>query len=110
MEIVKHSFGGLGLSFFEEEGEVWMVASEAARVLGYRSGPDMTRRLGDDEKGTRSVRTPGGVQEVTVINEPGIYRAIFASRKEEAERFKRWLAHEVLPTLRRTGFTRTVNP
>jgi hypothetical protein len=104
MEIVKQTFGGLELGFFEEEGELWAVASEVAKVLGYRNGPDMTRRLDDDEKGTRSVRTLGGVQEVTVINEPGIYRAIFASKKEEAQQFKRWLAHDLLPTLRRTGF------
>jgi hypothetical protein len=59
--------------------------------------------LDDDEKGVHNTDTPGGEQTVIVISEPGVYRLVFRSRKPEAERFKRWLAHEVLPKLRRTG-------
>ena len=51
------------------DGEPWFVASDVARILGYRMASDMTRRLDDDEKGTHSTRTPGGDQEVTVVNE-----------------------------------------
>nr|DAV79564.1 MAG TPA: KilAC domain protein [Caudoviricetes sp.] len=64
---------------------------------------DMTRRLDDDEKGTREVRTPGGPQAMTVISEAGLYTAILGSRTTAAQAFKRWVTHEVLPEIRRTG-------
>lgn len=63
----------------------------------------MTRRLEDDEKGLRSVETPGGTQMANVITEPGLYSAILGSRVPEAKAFKRWVTHEVLPALRRDG-------
>lgn len=83
--------------------EPWFVARDVAAALGYRDANKMTRMLRDDEKGTRLVGTLGGPQQVAIINEPGLYRAIFASRAETAERFRRWVLHEVLPTLRKTG-------
>nr|DAQ68601.1 MAG TPA: BRO family protein [Caudoviricetes sp.] len=64
---------------------------------------DMTRRLDEDEKGTRSVRTPGGDQEMAVITEAGLYAAVLGSKVPEARAFKRWVTHEVLPALRRDG-------
>ena len=60
-------------------------------------------RLDDDEKGVNSIHTPGGEQEVTVVNESGLYGLILGSRKPQAKVFKRWVTHEVLPTIRRTG-------
>src|SRR5690606_23128157 len=60
-------------------------------------------RLDSDEKDTRIVGTPGGNQSMVVVNEPGLYNLIFTSRKPEAKRFKRWVTHEVLPAIRRTG-------
>nr|DAM65692.1 MAG TPA: repressor domain protein [Caudoviricetes sp.] len=86
-----------------EGGEPMFVASDAAKILGYRMASDMTRRLEEDEKGTRSVRTPGGEQQMAVITEPGLYSAILGSRVPEAKAFKRWVTHEVLPALRRDG-------
>lgn len=85
------------------DGEPWFVAADVARILGYRMASDLTRRLDDDEKGTRSVRTPGGAQDLTVINEPGLYSAALGSQVPDARAFKRWVTHEVLPTIRRTG-------
>lgn len=85
------------------DGEPWFVATDVARILGYRMASDLTRRLDPDEKGTHSARTPGGSQDVTVINEPGLYSAIIGSQVPEARAFKRWVTHEVLPTIRRTG-------
>jgi hypothetical protein len=64
---------------------------------------DMTRSLDDDEKGTQIVRTPSGDQEMLVINESGLYSAILRSRKPDAKRFKRWITHEVIPSIRKTG-------
>lgn len=84
-------------------GEPWFVASDVAKALGYRMASDMNRRLDDDEKGTRSMRTPGGTQELTVVNEPGLYNAVLGSKLPEAKAFKRWVVHEVLPAIRKTG-------
>ncbi|QPK78308.1 phage antirepressor KilAC domain-containing protein [Corynebacterium lizhenjunii] len=86
-----------------EDGEPRWIASDVAKVLGYRMAPDMTRSLDEDEKGTHIMRTPGGDQQVTVITESGLYSAILRSRKPEAREFKRWVTHEVLPSIRRRG-------
>lgn len=85
------------------DSQPWFVASDIAKALGYRMASDMTRRLDDDEKGTHSVRTPSGEQEMSVITESGLYSAILGSKLPEAKRFKRWVTHEVLPSIRRDG-------
>lgn len=85
------------------DGEPWFVATDVAKALGYRMASDMTRRLDDDEKGTRSMRTPGGEQELSVISEAGLYNAILGSKVPGAREFKRWVTHDVLPALRRDG-------
>ena len=87
----------------DENGEPMFVAKDVAVILGYRDAANMTRRLEEDEKGTRSVSTPGGEQQMAVITEPGLYSAILGSRVPEARAFKRWVTHEVLPALRREG-------
>lgn len=87
----------------DEHGEPWWVATDVAKILGYRSAPDMTRRLDTDEKGTRSVRTPGGEQKMTTITEAGLYTAILGAKVPEARAFKRWVTHEVLPAIRKHG-------
>lgn len=81
----------------------WFVAADVAAALEYRMASDMTRHLDDDEKGTQIVRAPGGEQELTVINESGLYAAILKSRKPEAKKFKKWVTSEVLPAIRKTG-------
>ena len=65
-------------------------------MLGYGQTNDLTRILDDDEKGTHNVRTLGGEQEMSVINESGLYHAIFKSRKDGAQRFRKWVTSEVL--------------
>ena len=85
----------------DEQGEPLFVASDVAGILGYRMASDMTRRLDPDEKGTRSVRTPGGIQEVSVINESGLYEVIIRSDKPDATQFRRWVTSEVLPSIRK---------
>lgn len=59
--------------------------------------------LDDDEKGVHSVYTPGGMQEMGYVTEAGMYSLVLKSRKPEAKAFKRWITHEVLPQIRRTG-------
>ena len=85
------------------DGEPWWVAKDATDILGYRATNDATRMLDDDEKGTHSVRTPGGEQAVVIINEAGLYSLILRSKLPDAKDFKRWVTHEVLPSIRRTG-------
>ena len=62
-----------------------------------------SRRLDDDEKGVCSMHTPGGEQNVGIVNEYGLYNLILGSRKPEAKAFRRWITHEVLPSIRRHG-------
>lgn len=96
---------------FEEEpvrvvvisGEPWFVAADVSKVLGYRMASDMTRNLDDDERGTHVVRTPSADQEMNIISESGLYAAIFKSRRDEAQRFRKWVTAEVLPAIRKTG-------
>lgn len=83
--------------------EPLFVAADVALALGHSATAAMTRTLDDDEKGVRIVHTPGGDQEMTVITEAGLYSAILRSRAPRAKAFKRWVTHEVLPAIRKTG-------
>lgn len=85
-------------------GEPWFVGKDVCQVLEIRDHHQALERLDEDERGGYTVPTPQGEQTVICVSEPGVYRLIFSSRKPQAERFKRWLAHEVLPALRKTGF------
>lgn len=82
-------------------GESWFVAVDVLNILGLDR--KALERLDGDEKGVNSVHTPGGTQSATVVSEPGLYSLILGSRKPEAKVFKRWVTHDLLPTLRRTG-------
>lgn len=87
----------------DKTGQPWWVADEVCRVLSLAMPHRAVAGLDPDEKGRHSVTTPGGIQQKTTINESGLYALIFRSRKPEAKRFKRWVTHEVLPAIRRTG-------
>lgn len=88
------------------EGEPWFVAADVCRAL--EIDKTATRRLDEDEKAalrltqTSSNGTEQG-RDVTIINEPGLYSLVLASRKPEAKAFKRWITHEVIPSIRKTG-------
>ncbi len=83
------------------EGEPWFVANDVCTILDINR--TQTRRLDDDEKGVCSMHTPGGEQNVGIVNEYGLYNLILGSRKPEAKAFRRWITHEVLPSIRRHG-------
>lgn len=85
------------------DGEPEFVAPDVARILGYSEASAMTRTLDDDEKGLRIVQTLGGQQQVTTVTEAGLYSAILRSRVPTAKPFRRWVTHEVLPSIRKTG-------
>lgn len=101
------NFTGKDVRVVVKDGHPWWVAKDVSELLGFRMASDFTRTLDDDEKDTQIVRTPGGNQEVTIINESGLYSAILKSRKPEAKQFKRWVTHEVLPAIRKTGMYAT---
>lgn len=86
------------------DGEPWFVAADVCTVLELSGAPGQhLRRLDGDEKGVISIHTPGGPQQMLVVNEPGLYSLIMASRKTEAKAFRRWIAHEVIPAIRKDG-------
>jgi prophage antirepressor-like protein len=87
----------------QRDGDPWWVLKDVCAVLDIGNSRDVTARLDEDEKGVDSIDTPGGKQELTVISESGLYSVILLSRKPEARRFKRWVTHDVLPTIRRHG-------
>ena len=83
------------------DGEPSFVAKDVLAVLDLDR--TATRKLDDDEKGVDSIHTPGGDQQVTTVTEPGLYKLVMRSRKPKAKAFQRWVTHEVLPALRRSG-------
>lgn len=83
--------------------EPWWVAKDVADILEFRDAANAIRLLDEDEKGTQKVSTPGGEQEMSVINESGLYTLIMRSNKPEAKRFRKWVTSEVLPTIRKHG-------
>ena len=86
-----------------QNGEPWWIARDVCMVLEIKNPRDAVQDLEDDEKGVAIADTPGGQQEMTIISEAGLYSLILRSRKPEAKRFKRWITHDVLPAIRRTG-------
>ena len=86
-----------------KDGEPWWVASDVASILEYRDAFNAIRILDDDEKGTQKVSTHGGEQEMSIINESGLYTLIIRSNKPEAKRFRKWVTSVVLPSIRKTG-------
>lgn len=87
----------------DEQGEPWFVAKDVAEILSLGNSNSSVALLDDDEKGIHSVETLGGNQEMTVINESGLYSLILRSRKPEAKKFKKWITSEVLPSIRKHG-------
>ena len=84
-----------------EDREPWWVASDVCEILGLTNTTEALKGLDGDEKST--LRISEGGPERNIINEPGLYSLIMRSNKLEAKRFKRWITHEVLPAIRKTG-------
>ena len=87
-----------------KKGEPWWVAKDVCEVLEIQNARDtIAKVLDDDEKGVDKIDTLGGLQEMNIITESGLYTLIMRSNKPEAKRFRKWVTSEVLPTLRKTG-------
>ncbi|TCO56887.1 BRO family protein [Actinocrispum wychmicini] len=112
------NFNGNDVRVVLREGEPWFVAADVSTVLGYRKAADTTRYLDEDERvvitsDSVSAGQPEGVifapragnlrQSATLVSEAGLYSLVLHSQRPEAKVFKRWVTHEVLPTIRKTG-------
>ncbi len=111
-EIQPFEFEGNKVRALADGDKVMFVASDIAKILGYRDAANLARNLDDDERGIHEVSTPSGTQNMTVLTESGLYRSILNReiayvKEPEAQafvkRFQRWVTHEVLPQIRKTG-------
>lgn len=100
---ILQQFKGQNLRIVQQDGEPWFVLADLCAALGLRAPHRVAARLDDDEKGSHSVTTPGGQQEMTVVNESGLYAVILRSDKPEVREFRKWVTGTVLPELRKTG-------
>ncbi|WP_278619570.1 Bro-N domain-containing protein [Ectopseudomonas oleovorans] len=101
--ITPFSFEQHHVRTIEQDGQAWFVLNDVTEALEFSRGRNAARMLDDDEKGAHIVSTPGGEQEITIINESGLYSLVLKSRKPSAKRFKKWVTAEVLPAIRKTG-------
>ena len=86
------------------DGEPWFVGKDVAEILGYSNPRDtLAKHVDDEDKGVAKCDTLGGIQDLTIINESGLYSLILSSKMATAKRFKRWVTSEVLPQIRKTG-------
>ncbi len=85
------------------DGAPWFVLKDVCEVLGLGNSRMVSDRLDEDEKGVSKIDTLGGVQNVTIINESGLYNVILRSDKPEAKPFRKWVTSEVLPSIRKHG-------
>lgn len=88
----------------EKENEAWFVGKDVAERLGYRNQNDaLSKHVDEEDKGVAKCDTLGGKQNLTIINESGLYGLVLSSKLESAKQFKRWITKEVIPQIRKTG-------
>lgn len=94
-----------------QDGEYWFVAGDVCQALEIVNVSDAVEKLDEDEKLVSSLPISGQVRNILLVNESGLYNLIFRSRKAEAQAFRRWVTHEVLPSIRKTGtYTAPIQP
>lgn len=86
-----------------KDSEPWFVAKDVCSALDIDDVGRATGRLDDDELTRIKIESGGQRREMIIVNEPGLYSLVLSSRKPEAKKFKRWITHEVIPTIRKTG-------
>jgi prophage antirepressor-like protein len=112
------SYEGNEVRTIQQDGETWWIAKDVCDVFGETNRNRAMQGLADDEKGYTQMTTPGGVQNLAIINESGLYSLLFAmqpqkargmsdeyvqNRIEQLRAFRRWVTHEVLPSIRKHG-------
>ena len=98
-------FDDAELRIIEKDGEVWFVGKDVAEVLGYaKSRNALSTHVDEEDKKDAPIQGyPGGTQNMTVINESGLYSLVLKSKMPDAKKFKRWVTSEVLPSIRKHG-------
>lgn len=103
IELFKNkSFGEVRTLLIEDE--VWFVGKDVAEALGYvepRSA--ISKKVDEEDRGVAKMETPSGKQDMTIINESGLYSLILSSKLPQAKDFKRWVTNEILPSIRKHG-------
>ena len=103
-ELQNFNFSGQDVRIITINDEPWFVGKDVADILGYsNSRKALSDHVGDEDKGVTKSDTLGGNQNITIINESGLYSLILKSKKPEAKQFKRWVTSDVLPTIRKHG-------
>jgi prophage antirepressor-like protein len=97
------SYAGNEIRTVPRDGETWWVLRDVCEILEISNSSNVAARLDADEKGVHTADTLGGKQELTIVSESGLYSVILLSRKPDAKKFKRWVTHEVLPSIRKHG-------
>lgn len=103
------NYSGNEVRTIQKDGEPWFVLKDVCAVLGISKYRDTAARLDADERGSVELDTPGGMQNMTIINESGLYNVILRSDKPEAKPFRKWVTAEVLPSIRKHGAYMTEN-
>lgn len=106
-EIIPFKYNDTEVRTITIDGEPWFVAADLTNILGLTNPSVALSRLDEDERAKFNLGRQG---EANIVNEPGLYSLILASRKPEAKSFKRWVTHEVLPAIRKTGTYSTGQP
>lgn len=101
--MIKKSFNDKEIRFIEKEGEYWAIAGDVAKILGFRDAFNATKYLPKHVKDTLKGSTLGGKQNMTVINEKGIYRLVMRSNKTEALDFQDWICDVLVELRQATG-------
>lgn len=101
--MIKQIFNDKEIRFIEKDDEYWAVAGDVAKVLGFRDAFNATKYLPEHVKDTLKGSTLGGKQNMTVINEKGIYRLVMRSNKTEAEDFQDWICDVLVELRQSTG-------
>src|SRR5690554_3873496 len=96
-------FNGNQLRIINKDNQPWFVAKDVCDILKHSNSRVALSRLDEDEKGVSKVYTHGGYQQMSVINEFGLYSLVLTSNLPEAKKFKRWVTHEVIPSIRKHG-------
>lgn len=117
-ELQIFTYNGNEVRTVQKDGEPWWVLKDVCEVFGETNYRRVSGRLDEDEKGVSQIDTPGGIQNMTVINEAGLYSTLFAmqpekargvteeyiqQRQEQLKSFRKWVTSEVLPAIRKTG-------
>ena len=107
MDLQLFESNGWEVRIVEKSGEPWFIAKDICQCLELSNSREAVSKLDNDEKDVISNDTLGGRQNVTIVNESGMYALVFKSRKQEAKKFKKWVTSEVLPSIRKNGIYAT---